>query len=122
MRAKVFSIGLIAILATALLGAPANAAVSNGAKCTKAGAITKVGSKVYRCAKNPYFKPTIRTWTLKECLTAYGLWKSATRQYEDFKDLAKLAGAEGEASLLQLQKSITELEDTMKNEACVKGA
>lgn len=122
MRAKLFSVATVGILAAALLGAPANAAISNGVKCTKAGATTKVGTKVYRCAKNPYFKPTKRTWTLKACLTAYALWKDATSQYEDFKDLAKLAGAEGEATLQELQSSILSLEDTMKNEACIKGA
>ncbi len=98
------------------------ATVKNGVKCTKAGATTKVGTKVYRCGKNPYFKPASLTWTLRGCFTANTLLKEARSQYEDWKDLAKLAGAEGEKTLNELQASITELENTMKNEVCKKGA
>lgn len=96
--------------------------VKNGVKCTKANATTKVGSKVYRCGKNPFFKPTSLTWTLRGCFTANVLLKDARQQYEDWKDLAKLAGAEGEKTMNDLQASITELENTMKNEVCKKGA
>ena len=96
--------------------------VKNGVKCTKANATTKVGTKVYRCGKNPYFKPTSLTWTLRGCFTANTLLKDARQQYEDWKDLAKLAGAEGEKTMNDLQASITELENTMKNEVCKKGA
>ncbi len=106
-----------------MISTPAMAAtVKNGVKCTKASAITKVGSKVYRCGKNPYFKPTSLTWTLRGCFTANALLKDARQQYEDWKDLAKLAGAEGEKTMNELQASITELENTMKNEVCKKGA
>ena len=91
-------------------------------EATKAGATTKVGTKVYRCGKNPYFKPASLTWTLRGCFTANALLKDARSQYEDWKDLAKLAGAEGEKTLNDLQASITELENTMKNEVCKKGA
>ena len=99
-----------------------SATIKNGVKCTKAGATTKVGTKVYRCGKNPYFKPASLTWTLRGCFTANALLKDARSQYEDWKDLAKLAGAEGEKTLNELQASITELENTMKNEVCKKGA
>ncbi len=118
----------LAILAGGILGAsmvtvPAQAAtIKNGVKCTKAGATTKVGTKVYRCGKNPYFKPASLTWTLRGCFTANALLKEARSQYEDWKDLAKLAGAEGEKTLQDLQTSITELETMMKNEVCKKGA
>ena len=94
----------------------------NGVKCTKAGTTTKVGTKVYRCGKNPYFKPASLTWTLRGCFTANALLKEARLQYEDWEDLAKLAGAEGEKTLNDLQVSIAELENTMKNEVCKKGA
>jgi hypothetical protein len=50
------------------------------------------------------------------------MWKDAKQQYEDWVDLAKLAGAEGEKTMQDLQTSITELEDTMKNVACKRGA
>ena len=102
---------------------PANSlAVKNGVKCTKLGQTSKVATKVYRCGKNPFFKPSTLTWTLRSCFTANALLKEARSQYEDWKDLAKLAGVEGEKTLQDLQTSITELETTMKNEVCKKGA
>jgi hypothetical protein len=123
MKSKVMAVLAVAMLGGTLLSAPANAAaVSTGVKCTKEKATTKVGSKVYRCGKNPYFKPTQLTWTLRGCFTAYALWQSSKKQYEDFKDIAKLAGAEGEKTMNDLLASIAALEDTMKNEACKKGA
>jgi hypothetical protein len=59
---------------------------------------------------------------LRGCFTANALLKDARSQYEDWKDLAKLAGAEGEKTLQDLQTSITELETMMQNEVCKKGA
>ena len=121
-KKRLFVVATTAILATGVMSAPAGAAISNGSACSKANATMKVGKKTYKCAKNPYLKPTTRTWTLSGCLTAYALWKDAKQQYEDFKDIAKLAGAEGEKTLADLQASILSLEDTMQNEACKKGA
>ncbi len=121
-RKNLFALGLILsslVVSTSLSSA---ATVRNGVKCTKAGATTKVGTKVYRCGKNPYFRPASLTWTLRGCFTANALLKDARSQYEDWKDLAKLAGAEGEKTLQDLQTSITELETMMKNEVCKKGA
>ena len=122
MNKKVLSIISFAFLGGALLSTPSSAAISNGVSCPKANATAKVGSKVYKCAKNPYVKPTSRTWTLSGCLTAYSLWKDAKQQYEDFKDLAKIAGPDGEKTLADLGKSIADLETTMQTQACKKGA
>ena len=123
MLKKYFSLFITLIIGFSLVVAPVNAVtIKNGVKCTNANASTKVGSKVYRCGKNPYFKPTSLTWTLRGCFTANALLKEARQQYEDWKDLAKLAGAEGEKTMNDLQASITELENTMKNEVCKKGA
>ena len=120
---KIIIVSALAFALTLNFIAPAMAVtVKNGVKCTKANAPTKVGSKVYRCGKNPFFKPTSLTWTLRGCFTANVLLKDAREQYEDWKDLAKLAGAEGEKTMNDLQASITELENTMKNEVCKKGA
>ena len=105
-----------------LISAPANAAISNGTACAKAGSSTKVGSKTYKCAKNPYVTPTKNTWTLSGCLTAYALWKDSKQQYADWQDLAKLAGPDGQKSLDDLQASITSLETTMRTQACKKGS
>ena len=96
--------------------------ISNGVSCLKSKSTTKVGSKVYVCAKNPFLKTSKLTWTLRSCLRAENLRSDAIQQYESWKDLAKLAGAEGDAVLADLQKSITDLENTMKNEVCKRGA
>ena len=123
MKRKVFAVVAGSILGASMMVMPSQAAtVKNGVACSKANATTKVGSKVYRCGKNPYFKPTTLTWTLRGCFTANTLLKDARSQYEDWKDLAKLAGADGEKTLMELQTSITELENTMKNEVCKRGA
>jgi hypothetical protein len=121
---KVFKVLLsLAIAWGGIYSAPANAAtVKNGVNCAKAGTTTKVGAKVYRCAKNPYVKPTQNTWTLRGCLTAQAMWKDAKEQYADWVDLAKLAGAEGQKTMDELQASIISLEDTMKTVACKRGA
>ena len=121
MKSKVTVLMLTIILG--FFANPSNAlTIKNGVKCTKAGTTTKVGTKVYRCGNNPYFKPASLTWTLRGCLTANALLKDARQQYEDWKDLAKIAGADGEKTMNELQTSINELESTMKNEVCKKGA
>ena len=122
MSKKILALFSGVVLFGALISAPANAAISNGTSCVKSGATIKVGSKSYKCAKNPYFAPIKNTWTLTGCLTAYALWKDAKQQYDDWKDLAKLAGAEGQKTLDDLQKSIDSLEATMKTQACKKGS
>lgn len=122
MIKKKFLTGVLAtVLGASVFSAPTYAVISNGSACTKANATTKVGTKTYKCAKNPFYKPTTRTWTLTGCLTAYTLWKDSKQQYEDWKDIAKLAGADGEKTLSDLQKSIVDLETTMKTQACKKG-
>lgn len=123
MKKSLVAVAMGTLLATGLYAVPAGAAtIKNGVNCAKAGATTKVGSKSYRCAKNPYVKPTQNTWTLRGCLTAYALWQSSKKQYEDWADLAKLAGADGQKTMDDLQASITDLEATMKDVACKKGA
>ena len=123
MKKSIVAITLGALLSLGIFATPASAAsVKNGVNCSKAGATTKVGAKIYRCAKNPYVKPTQNTWTLRGCLTAQEMWKDAKEQYADWVDLAKLAGAEGQKTMDELQASITSLEDTMKTVACKRGA
>ncbi len=100
----------------------ANAAISNGVKCSKENAIAKVGSKVYRCTKNPIVKPKVNTWTLRGCVSANKLLVSSKEQYEDWKDILVIVGEEGAKTLSDLQTSIIDLENFMKNEVCKKGA
>jgi hypothetical protein len=123
MKKSVSAVTLLVLIFSALMPNASNAAtIKNGVNCPKAGANAKVGSKSYRCAKNPYVKPTQNTWTLRGCLTAYALWKSSKEEYADWADLAKLAGAEGQKTMDELQASIADLETTMKDVACKKGA
>lgn len=123
MKKRVSTLGILLMMFTSFLNFPAHSvSVKNGVSCTKVNATTKVGGKVYRCGKNPYFKPTSLTWTLRGCFTAQALLKEARSQYEDWKDLAKIAGPEGEKTLQDLQSSISELETTMKEEVCKRGA
>ena len=123
MKKAVLAVAAGAILFSGAITAPAQAVtVKNGVACSKANATTKVGIKVYRCAKNPYVTPSKRTWTLKGCLDAYALYKNAQEEYDSWKDLAKLAGPEGEKTMKDLQDSIASLENTMKTVACKRGA
>ena len=123
MKKLILVVTLGAMLGATAISAPAQAVtIKNGVACSKANATTKVGAKTYKCAKNPYVTPSKRTWTLSGCLTAYALWKDSKQQYEDFKDIAKLAGAEGEKTMNELLASIASLEETMKNQACKKGS
>ena len=123
MKKSIATISLGVLLAAGFYALPASAAsVKNGVNCAKAGASAKVGSKTYRCAKNPYVKPERNTWTLRGCLTAYAMWKGAKEQYADWVDLAKIAGPDGQKTMDELQASITDLEETMKDVACKRGA
>ncbi len=122
---KKFKVLILVVITfgTVFYALPGNSStVRNGVSCKIANTTTKVGAKVYRCGKNPYLNPTKLTWTLRGCFTANLLLKDARSQYEDWKDLAKLAGADGEKTLAELQLSISELEETMKNEVCKRGA
>ena len=123
MKKAVLAVAAGAILLSGVVTAPAHAVtIKNGVACTKANATTKIGTKTYKCAKNPYVTPTKRTWTLKGCLDAYALYKNAQEEYDSWKDLAKLAGPDGQKTLDELQASIVSLEKTMKTVACKKGA
>ena len=123
MKKSIATISLGVLLAAGFYALPASAAsVKNGVNCAKAGASAKVGSKTYRCAKNPYVKPERNTWTLRGCLTAYAMWKDAKEQYADWVDLAKIAGPDGQKTMDELQASIIDLEETMRNVACKRGA
>ena len=122
-KAKILAAAFVITLPITFSISPVNAAsIKNGVACSRANATTKVGTKTYKCTKNPYVTPTKRTWTLKGCLDAYALWKNAKEEYDNWKDLAKIAGPEGEKTLNELQQSITGLETTMKTVACKKGA
>jgi len=69
ISASVFAAALLVVAAPAI-SASAATKVSNGVPCTRSGAVTKVGSFKYQCAKNPMVKNAKLTWLSVECLTA----------------------------------------------------
>ena len=97
---------------------PAQAKTIPGAKCVKSKAIVKIGGATYRCARNPYWKPSSRTWTSVSCLESYQFLVSSKKRYEDWKDIVKLLGTEGENEISKLSASITSLEETLKTQIC----
>lgn len=113
------SVGLSILFQNPTLASPK---IANGVSCLKSGQVTKLGNKVYRCYKNPFVKSSRLTWTLRECVSANELLLSAKEQYESFKDLANLAGDEGKKAIAELETTIMNLESSMKNQLCRRGA
>jgi hypothetical protein len=123
MKARLLVIGAIAVLGASMVVVPVAqaATIKNGVNCTKANATTKVGSKVYRCGKNPLVKPTRLTWTLQGCFKATSLLKSSIEDLEMWKDELTKAGPSGEKPLADFQATIADLEKTQAD-FCRRGA
>jgi hypothetical protein len=125
MRLKIrffFWTTFLAVVFGSVTSTPTHASeVRNGVVCRDAGKVVTSKSGKYRCAQNPFLMSTRLTWTSSACLTANRLLKNARNEYESWKDLAKLAGAEGEQTLEQLKSSIEGLEFEMKNNVCKRG-
>ena len=121
MLRKVLTVSVMALfLGTSVVSAPAQAAaVKSGQSCSKLNAKTTVsfkGSKyVYNCVKNPYYKKTVKTWTLTECLTAIKEEKSSKA------DLAaqKLLGAE--TVMTDMYQQLVDMAVDLRKTACAKG-
>ena len=64
---KIAPVGLLALVLIAGVTAPANAAVKQGAACTKSLAKTKVGTKNYICSTNPTSTSKKLVWVLADC-------------------------------------------------------
>lgn len=96
--------------------------VSNGVNCSKANLTTKVGSKLYRCAKNPIIKPERNTWTLSSCLRTSKIWMSAKNELSDWRAIIKNPDDKTTKALNDLESLISELEATMREEVCKKGS
>lgn len=116
------TVTLSALFSTSLSPTAANAAsIKNGVACKKADLKSKVGSKRYICGKNPYVSPTKLTWMLRECPQTYNLYIESKDQYEIFKDILLMGGAEGKAEADKLLSGISSLEALMKTKVCKKG-
>lgn len=121
IRGAVLACTLGLFVATTGFSTAASAAsMKNGVACKKDGQKGKTGSKRYVCGKNPYVSPTKLTWTLDKCFEANDLFIEAKDQYGIFKDILS-ASPEGQAELVNLQKSSDSLEALMKSQVCKKG-
>ena len=122
LRKIVIASSLGLFLATSVVSPASAATIKTGTACTKAGKTVKVGSKTYVCGKNPFVSPTKNTYMLKACYDGYDVYLQARDGYDSYKDLAPLIGAEGQAQLDELKKSMDSIYSTLKTKACKKGA
>ena len=95
--------------------------IKNGVNCAKANATSKIGNKVYVCAKNPILKSDRRTWTLRNCLRASTLLVDAKEELDTWRGDLEKAGALGEKPLADFESTIKELEKTQAS-LCKRGA
>ena len=122
LRKIVIASTLGLFLATSIVTPASAATIKTGSACTKAGSTKKVGSKTYVCGKNPFVTPTKNTFMLKACFDGYEVYLQAKDGYDSYKDLAPLIGAEGQAQLDELKKSMDSIYSTLQTKACKKGA
>ena len=122
LRKIVIASTLGLFLATSVVSPASAATTKTGTSCTKAGKTLKVGKKSYICGKNPFVSPTKNTYMLKACYDAYDVYLQASSEYDSYKDLGPLVGAEGMAQIDELKKSVDSIYETLKTKACKKGA
>ncbi len=122
LRKIVIASTLGLFLATSVVTPASAATTKTGSACTKAGSTKKVGSKTYVCGKNPFVTPTKNTFMLKACYDGYDVYLQAKDGYDSYKDLAPLIGAEGQAQLDELKKSMDSIYSTLRTKACKRGA
>ena len=122
LRKIVIASTLGLFLATSVVTPASAATIKTGSSCTKAGKTKKVGSKTYVCGKNPVVTPTKKTFMLKACYDGYDVYLQAKDGYDSYKDLAPLIGAEGQAQLDELKKSMDSIYSTLRTKACKRGA
>lgn len=111
-------------LAFILVGSTGSFAIKiqNGVNCVKPNTTVKIGEKVYRCTKNPIVKPNRNTWTLATCITTHRLWRNSKQELADWQNILRNPDEKTNAALKDLEGLISELESTMKNDVCRKGA
>ncbi len=84
MFRKVLAVSMTGLLLSGVItatSASAGVSVSNGVPCPKINATTKVGSSVYKCAKNPTVKNAKLTWVSMDCLNANASYVKANNSY-----------------------------------------
>ena len=109
-------------LATSVVTPASASTIKTGSSCTKEGSVKKVGKKTYVCGKNEFVSPTRNTFMLKACYDGLDVYAQAKDGYDSYKDLAPLIGAEGQAQLDELKKSMDSIYSTLRTKACKRGA
>jgi len=122
LRKIVIASTLGLFLATSVVSPASAATIKTGSTCTKEGSVKKVGKKTYVCGKNEFVSPTKNTFMLKACYDGLDVYAQAKDGYDSYKDLAPLIGAEGQAQLDELKKSMDSIYSTLQTKACKKGA
>ena len=122
LRKIVIASTLGLFLATSVVAPASAATIKTGSACTKAGSTKKVGSKTYVCGQNPFVTQTKNTYMLKACYDGLALYAQAKDGYDTYKDLGSLMGAEGQAQIDELKKSMDSIYSTLQSMACKKGA
>lgn len=80
-KIRVVLLSLIVAASTSVVPADAATKVSNGVKCTKRNAVTKVGTDVYRCTTNPISTSKALVWVWQGCLDSNKAFLSTQSQY-----------------------------------------
>lgn len=116
---KLIPAATVLLLAAAIYpaSAPAATAIKSGQNCAKLNAERKITFKketyVYKCVKNPRYKPTRLTWTLDECLVAIADFNAA-----DAKNKATIAAG---GTPTTLDTELLGLARQLRNMSCKAG-
>ena len=118
-RIPIILVSISLLILGALSAAPASAAtaIKSGQNCAKLNAERKITFKketyVYKCVKNPRYKPTRLTWTLDECLVAISDFNAA-----DAKNKATIAAG---GTPTTLDTELLGLARQLRNMSCKAG-
>ncbi len=81
-KTSVVLMSLLVASATFVVPADAAAKISNGVRCAKANAVTRVGTDVYRCTTNPISTSKSLVWIWQGCLDSNKAYLTTQRQYD----------------------------------------
>jgi hypothetical protein len=87
---------------------PASAAtkISNGVACKKAGATTKVGINIYKCAKNAFVKNAKLTWLSLECVNTTSTYVKAKANLPKIKIATEATIAQHDKTILEINLEV----------------
>ena len=110
MFRKVLAASTAALLVSLTLSvAPANAAVKNGAPCSKAGATTKSGGSTFNCTKYALVKNSKLTWRTTDCIKTVNAYLKTNSSVAAAKSETAKTVTALDLAIVSLQESITAL-------------